>query len=118
MADEDFNESDEEGGREEQDVTAPSAEAGPSKPPKRKTEHSHIERRRREKLNACFLALQSMVPACVEEAMDALERKDATKAGRANQQSESRRQKNLDMIKTKLVLEKLCIATHSVGKYH
>ncbi|SAM82932.1 uncharacterized protein UBRO_03473 [Ustilago bromivora] len=42
---------------------------------RRKTDHSIIERRRREKINEKLVALQNIVPACRKECQDLIERK-------------------------------------------
>ncbi len=44
---------------------------------RRKTDHSVIERRRREKINEKLVALQNLVPACRKECQDLIDRKYA-----------------------------------------
>ena len=63
----------------------------------RKTDHSVIERRRREKINDRLVFLQQTVPQCREKALDTLHRRS---------HDESR-------IASEMVLEKLCIITHA-----
>lgn len=72
-----------------------------ARPPHRKTDHSVIERRRREKINDRLLRLQSVVPACRTQARELFERK-------GQDASDTR-------IDSELVLEKLCIISHTVG---
>lgn len=67
----------------------------------RKTEHAVIERRRREKINDRLLCLQHEVPACREQALAYFE-----KGGKGITDGATR---------TDLVLEKLCILSHTVG---
>lgn len=72
----------------------------------RKTDHSVIERRRREKINDRLICLQSTVPACREKARECIEKKSP---------NESLRTDDIDArIGTDIVLEKLCIISHTV----
>lgn len=72
-------------------------------PPNRKTDHSVIERRRREKINDRLLHLQRLVPACRAQAAEHFQRK-------AQDPDDGR-------MDTDLVLEKLCIISHTVGMW-
>ncbi|EPQ32419.1 uncharacterized protein PFL1_00615 [Pseudozyma flocculosa PF-1] len=112
-------------------VPTPAAEstASSASPPKksrvlrRKTDHSVIERRRREKINEKLVQLQSVVPACRRECQDLFERRfDGATATAAES---SKRQTSTDKlakakedmqhkIRTSMVLEKLCIISHTV----
>lgn len=80
----------------------PSARA---RPVHRKTEHSVIERRRREKINERLVRLQTMVPACRAKAREYLERKEATPL--ADEALDER-------LAQDLWLEKLCVISHTV----
>ncbi|KAF6767594.1 Myc-type, basic helix-loop-helix (bHLH) domain protein [Kalmanozyma brasiliensis GHG001] len=99
---------------------------------RRKTDHSIIERRRREKINEKLVALQNLVPACRKECQDLIERKFTTPA-RANdagdtvsaprQNAKRKREEEKvdkakkdmsDKISTSMVLEKLCIISHTL----
>ena len=98
---------------------------------RRKTDHSIIERRRREKINEKLVALQNIVPACRKECQDLFERKFAAPLratddddGTATKRNAKRRreEEKLDKAKTEMsekirttmVLEKLCIISHSL----
>ena len=74
-----------------------------ARPLHRRTDHSVIERRRREKINERLLHLQYMVPACRDQAREHFRRK---------MQDDSDQH-----IQHDLALEKLCIISHTVGKY-
>ncbi|WFD34307.1 aspartate--tRNA ligase [Malassezia cuniculi] len=68
----------------------------------RKTEHSVIERRRREKINDRLVCLQRTVPACRDKAVELLRRRSPD-------------DEDIDeRISSEMVLEKLCIITHAV----
>lgn len=72
----------------------------------RKTDHSVIERRRREKINDRLICLQSTVPACREKARECIEKKSPS-GTLADDDIDAR-------IGTDMVLEKLCIISHTV----
>lgn len=74
----------------------------------RKTDHSVIERRRREKINDRLVCLQHTVPACREKAWDVLKRKPGP-GGIAPSDEQLEKRLHSDM-----VLEKLCIIAHTV----
>ncbi|CBQ72634.1 conserved hypothetical protein [Sporisorium reilianum SRZ2] len=101
---------------------------------RRKTDHSIIERRRREKINEKLVALQNIVPACRKECQDLFERKFATPL-RPNDDNEARqgtatkrdakrkrdeekfdkaKSEMSEKIRTNMVLEKLCIISHTL----
>lgn len=67
----------------------------------RRTEHSVIERRRREKINERLVCLQHTVPACRAKALDVVQRR-MPEAHDAHER-----------ITSEMVLEKLCIITHT-----
>lgn len=71
--------------------------------PHRKTDHSVIERRRREKINDRLLQLQHLVPACRAQALEHFEKKSPDGPE--------------DQVRTELVLEKLCVIAHTVGTW-
>jgi hypothetical protein len=80
----------------------------------RKTDHSLIERRRREKINERLIRLQSLIPACREEAQDLLSVKPP-KAARGKGVSQEAKAREIERCLTQeMVLEKLCIISHSV----
>ena len=101
---------------------------------RRKTDHSIIERRRREKINEKLVSLQNIVPACRKECQDLIERKfvtpsresqgDAMESNPSSKRSAKRKreEEKLDRaknemsekIKTTMVLEKLCIISHTL----
>ncbi len=89
---------------------------------RRKTDHSVIERRRREKINEKLVALQNLVPACRKECRDLIERKFAEAATSAPSAKRKREEEKLakaqiemqEKIKTSMVLEKLCIISHTL----
>lgn len=96
---------------------------------RRKTDHSIIERRRREKINEKLVQLQSLVPACKLECQDLFDRRfesvsnDSSKRptrGKGAKNSESKIEKAkaemIEKIRTTMVLEKLCIISHTVGE--
>ncbi|WFD21217.1 hypothetical protein MCAP1_003478 [Malassezia caprae] len=72
----------------------------------RKTDHSVIERRRREKINDRLVCLQNTVPACREKARDCLLKKASAAPMEADEISAR--------IASDMVLEKLCIISHTV----
>lgn len=72
----------------------------------RKTDHSVIERRRREKINDRLICLQSTVPACREKARECIEKKSPS--GTCGTDDIDAR------IGSDIVLEKLCIISHTV----
>ena len=76
---------------------------GRTRPVHRKTDHSVIERRRREKINNRLLHLQYMVPACRDQAREHFRRKMQDDSDQNIQET--------------LALEKLCIISHTVGTY-
>ncbi len=88
---------------------------------KRKTDHSVIERRRREKINDRLIRLQTLVPACQEEAFEVLGNKPLPKHRRAsrsngmNEQAWSQEEMLVKM-QSEMVLEKLCIISHTYGE--
>ncbi|WFD32884.1 hypothetical protein MSPP1_003937 [Malassezia sp. CBS 17886] len=71
----------------------------------RKTDHSVIERRRREKINDRLLCLQSVVPACRRQATEHVRKKAASHC------EDDAMDVRLDQ---EMVLEKLCIISHTV----
>ncbi|SPO27133.1 uncharacterized protein UTRI_10594_B [Ustilago trichophora] len=102
---------------------------------RRKTDHSIIERRRREKINEKLVALQNIVPACRKECQDLIERKfitplkesednnDATSNPAAKRNAKRKREEDKldkarnemsEKIRTSMVLEKLCIISHTL----
>ncbi|SOV06008.1 uncharacterized protein UDID_03473 [Ustilago sp. UG-2017a] len=101
---------------------------------RRKTDHSIIERRRREKINEKLVALQNIVPACRKECQDLIERKfvaplreteddDArgssaskktAKRKREEEKLEKAKDEMTEKIQTSMVLEKLCIISHTL----
>lgn len=88
---------------------------------RRKTDHSVIERRRREKINLRLIELQSLVPACLEEAVETLERKKPSGSGKGRgkktmDEEEIKRERERKL-KEEMVLEKLCIISHTVGEW-
>lgn len=135
-------------------ATASTATAAPAPVPvparrsrvlKRKTDHSLIERRRRDKINGRLVALQSLVPACRAEALATLRAKPVPKALRAAReaklaQQQQQRQRHAaqgtdgrpankakasgewtqeemdEKMQNDMVLEKLCIISHTYGK--
>ncbi|KDN45251.1 hypothetical protein K437DRAFT_294626 [Tilletiaria anomala UBC 951] len=97
---------------------------------KRKTDHSLIERRRRDKINERLVRLQNIVPACKAEAEELLRSKPPPPAvavpvgdagaprprrgSRRAKQSPVWTQEQLDRrIDGDMVLEKLCIISHT-----
>ncbi|PWZ01359.1 hypothetical protein BCV70DRAFT_198787 [Testicularia cyperi] len=100
----------------------------------RKTDHSVIERRRREKINEKLVFLQNLVPACLLECQDLIERKydslnpsndtqdaggkQATRRGEKRKKTlekvEKAKQEMQEKVKSSMVLEKLCIISHTV----
>lgn len=118
-------------------VTSTSTSASPSPPPvpvptsaqaggqrksrvlSRKTDHSLIERRRREKINSQLIRLQSLIPACREEAQDLLSAKPPPKASKRGKEGVStdvkaRKNEIEQSLDREIVLEKLCIISHAV----
>ncbi|KAJ1023481.1 hypothetical protein NDA16_003098 [Ustilago loliicola] len=101
---------------------------------RRKTDHSIIERRRREKINEKLVALQNIVPACRKECHDLIERKFVTplreaedndtasivaskktaKRKREEEKLEKAKDEMTEKIQTSMVLEKLCIISHTL----
>lgn len=90
-----------------------------SRPLKRKTSHSVIERRRREKINEGLIHLQDTVPACRAELRELLECK--AKSNKANtRKSEKELQSHIEkMLEEKsaseMVLEKLVSRADDAG---
>lgn len=82
---------------------SPPAPKRRARAPHRKTDHSVIERRRREKINDRLLQLQQLVPACRAQALEYFEKKSPDGPE--------------DQIRTELVLEKLCVIAHTVGTW-
>ncbi|WFD24957.1 hypothetical protein MEQU1_003664 [Malassezia equina] len=72
----------------------------------RKTDHSVIERRRREKINDRLVCLQNTVPACRDKARECLMKKASATPMEADEISAR--------IASDMVLEKLCIISHTV----
>lgn len=90
---------------------------------RRKTDHSVIERRRREKINERLIRLQEMVPACREEVMEMLDKKTLKRGGGAAKgkgatlTDEGERKAEMERkCSEEMVLEKLCIISHTVGE--
>lgn len=102
---------------------------------RRKTDHSIIERRRREKINEKLVALQNIVPACRKECQDLIEKKfvmplratddnetDKTSTAIKRDAKRKREAERLDKakdemsekVRTTMVLEKLCIISHTL----
>ncbi|SPO27477.1 uncharacterized protein UTRI_10594 [Ustilago trichophora] len=102
---------------------------------RRKTDHSIIERRRREKINEKLVALQNIVPACRKECQDLIERKfvtplkerednnDAASSPAAKRNPKRKREEDKlnkarnemsEKVRTSMVLEKLCIISHTL----
>lgn len=98
---------------------------------RRKTDHSIIERRRREKINEKLVALQNLVPACRKECQDLIERKVTppsrieagentitskrnVKRKREAEKLEKAKAEMNDKIRSSMVLEKLCIISHTL----
>lgn len=98
---------------------------------RRKTDHSIIERRRREKINEKLVALQNLVPACRKECQDLIDRKFDTaspnndvgnlsaakrdaKRKREEEKLDKARHDMNEKVKTNMVLEKLCIISHTL----
>lgn len=99
-------------------VTSSSSSARKSRPLRRKTSHSVIERRRREKINEGLIALQATVPACREE-LEALllvkaqsDRRNARKC--KDVIAAEVRQTMKEKMSDSMMLEKLCIISHTV----
>lgn len=126
-------------------TTTPSPEAGErllnkdgsrrkSRVLRRKTDHSIIERRRREKINEKLVALQNLVPACRKECQDLIDRKYAApvaasdnldaqdgstskrsaKRKREEEKLEKAKAEMSDKVRSSMVLEKLCIISHTL----
>jgi hypothetical protein len=93
-----------------------------SRPLRRKTSHSVIERRRREKINEGLITLQATVPACREELQALLlvkaqsDRKNARKAKEVVVAEVEGAVS--DKIAGTMMLEKLCIISHTVDYVH
>ncbi|CAO1638021.1 unnamed protein product [Parajaminaea phylloscopi] len=87
---------------------------------RRKTDHSVIERRRREKINERLVRLQDVVPACRDEVFDILERKPIKGGGAAGTRNaakltpQQRQQAMEKRCREEMILEKLCIISHTV----
>ncbi|GAC93106.1 hypothetical protein PHSY_000668 [Pseudozyma hubeiensis SY62] len=102
---------------------------------RRKTDHSIIERRRREKINEKLVALQSIVPACRKECQDLIEKKYVTplratddneadknstaikrdaKRKREAERLDKAKNEMSEKVRTTMVLEKLCIISHTL----
>lgn len=87
---------------------------------RRKTDHSVIERRRREKINERLIRLQDVVPACREEVFELLEKKPP-KGGASGARAaakltpEQKKEQMETRCREEMVLEKLCIISHTVG---
>lgn len=102
---------------------------------RRKTDHSIIERRRREKINEKLVSLQNIVPACRKECQDLIERKFTTplratddnqadsysistkrnaKRKREEERLDKAKSEMSEKIRTSMVLEKLCIISHTL----
>lgn len=88
---------------------------------RRKTDHSIIERRRREKINERLIRLQDVVPACREEVFELLEKKPLKEgtpvAKAAAKMTPEQKQESMEKrCREEMVLEKLCIISHTVGE--
>lgn len=82
-----------------------------SRPLRRKTSHSVIERRRREKINEGLISLQQIVPACRQELKELLDVKSQSSKG-ASRKTQAQLTCEADRlleekIGTQMVLEKL-----------
>lgn len=91
---------------EDEEPTRPAKRSRTSRTLHRKTDHSIIERRRREKINDRLVCLQNTVPACREKAREYLQKKNAAAPMGESEMSER--------IASDMVLEKLCIISHTV----
>ncbi|CEH12816.1 STEROL REGULATORY ELEMENT-BINDING PROTEIN [Ceraceosorus bombacis] len=101
---------------EEDDAAPPqSASTRKTRPLRRKTSHSVIERRRREKINERLIRLQESVPACRQEAQEMLSSKLSNVKGKKRLAEADRQEEIERRIKQEMVLEKLCIISHTVG---
>ncbi|PWN45779.1 hypothetical protein IE81DRAFT_126254 [Ceraceosorus guamensis] len=101
---------------EEEDAAPPrSASTRKTRPLRRKTSHSVIERRRREKINERLIRLQESVPACRQEAQEMLSSKLSNVKGKKRLAEADRQEEIERRIKQEMVLEKLCIISHTVG---
>ncbi|CAO1614565.1 unnamed protein product [Sympodiomycopsis kandeliae] len=105
---------DHEDGHEAGDTESAAPPKRKSRVLRRKTDHSVIERRRREKINERLIRLQEMIPACREEALEHLERKPPKGARGAKVDAEVRKQEIARSLSETMVLEKLCIISHTV----
>ncbi|PWN38500.1 uncharacterized protein FA14DRAFT_27511 [Meira miltonrushii] len=89
-----------------------------NRPLRRKTSHSVIERRRREKINEGLISLQHLVPACRDELHELLLSKaqsNKRNLKRSKQEVEKEVEGLLQQkIESQMVLEKLCIISHTV----
>lgn len=89
-----------------------------NRPLRRKTSHSVIERRRREKINEGLISLQHLVPACRDELHELLLSKaQSNKRNLKRSKQEVEKEVEgllLQKIDTQMVLEKLCIISHTV----
>lgn len=89
-----------------------------NRPLRRKTSHSVIERRRREKINEGLISLQYLVPACRDELHELLLSKaqsNKRNLKRSKQEVEKEVEELLlQKIESQMVLEKLCIISHTV----
>lgn len=88
----------------------------------RKTDHSVIERRRREKMNEKLVTLQNLIPACQLECRAMIDRKfqpdeqadEAKKSERSFEREQRARESFARKTETTMVLEKLCIMSHTL----
>ena len=82
-----------------------------SRASQRRTEHSVIERRRREKINDQLICLQCIVPACREQAFACVQKRAKSTTSPLFVGDDD----NVDRyISTHVVLEKLCIISHAL----
>lgn len=109
--------------KDEQGVTtngsaSTSSASRKNRPLRRKTSHSVIERRRREKINEGLVSLQHLVPACRDELHELLLSKaQSNKRNLKRSKQEVEKEVEalfLQKIESQMVLEKLCIISHTV----
>jgi Helix-loop-helix DNA-binding domain len=101
------------------DNTSPAPTSKPARKSrvlKRKTDHSLIERRRREKINERLIRLQTLIPACAAEGFDLLRSKPLPKHRRAKKGAGWTEEEMWEKMQKDMVLEKLCIISHTYGE--
>ncbi|PWN47442.1 hypothetical protein IE53DRAFT_390425 [Violaceomyces palustris] len=121
--DPDYEDEEEEGANLDQDdkkgsTNAAAGSGTKKKKPRvlrRKTDHSIIERRRREKINERLIRLQEIIPACRKEVEENFYKKNPAGGanpggGRAKKVTKSLEER----IGSEMMLEKLCIISHTV----